>query len=163
MPEIAKVRYTHDAIIDMIVAEPQISQNEIASRFGYSAAWVSIIVNSDAFQARLKERKEDLVDPLIRATVEDRLTAVANKAMEKLMERLSSNAAFSNRELIDAAAMATKGLGFGAPKQGLGGPTQNLYIVPAPPQVSSSQQWAAMARGDPPPVEIVNGSPETGA
>lgn len=154
MPEIAKVRYTHDAMIDMIVSEPSVSQNEIAARFGYSAAWVSIVVNSDSFQNRLKERKDELVDPFLRATVKDRLTAVANKAMEKLAERLALNAPFSNKELIDCAAMATKGLGFGAP-QAQSGPVQNLYIVPAPPQVSSSQQWAAMARGDPPPVEEV--------
>lgn len=156
MPEIAKVRYTHDAMIDMIVENPAISQNEIAAKFGYSAAWVSIIVNSDAFQARLKERREDLVDPQLRATVKDRLQAVANKAMERLMERLATNAPFSNKELIEAAGMATKGLGFGAPQVPTG-PTQNLYIVPAPAVPATSAQWAAMARGStpPPPVEIV--------
>jgi hypothetical protein len=160
MPEIAKVRYTHDAMIDMIVAEPQISQNEIAARFGYSAAWVSIIINSDAFQARLAERKEDLVDPQIRATVNDRLTAVANKAMDKLMERLATNASFSNRELIEAAKMATSGLGFGPAKAAPSGPVQNLFIVPAPQTPASSAQWAAMARGE--GVVVENGAPEPG-
>ena len=154
MPEIAKVRYTHDAMIDMIVANPAISQNEIAQHLGYTPAWVSIIVNSDAFQAALKERREEIIDPKLRATVEDRLKAVANGAMEKLMERLTTNAPFSNRELIEAANMATKGLGFGAADRG-NGMTQNLYVIPAPPQVSSSAQWAAMAKGEVPPVEEV--------
>ncbi len=154
MTAIARVKYHHDAMIDMIVAEPSIHQNEIAARFGFSPTWVSIIINSDAFQARLRERKDALVDPLIRATVEDRLTAVANKAMEKLMDRLASNAAFSNRELIEAAKMATTGLGMG-PASKAPSATQNLYIVPSPGSPQNSTQWAQMAGGS----VIENGAP----
>ena len=59
---IARVKYTHDAMIDLIVAQPGVKQGEIAKYFGYTQAWVSRIMNSDAFLARLAQRKADLVE-----------------------------------------------------------------------------------------------------
>jgi hypothetical protein len=41
--EIQKVRYTHDAMIDLIIADPSIHQNHLAKIFGYTASFVSII------------------------------------------------------------------------------------------------------------------------
>ena len=61
-----KIRYSHDGMIDMIVAEPWISQNELALRFGYTASWVSTIMTSDAFKAKLELRKDEIVDPVLR-------------------------------------------------------------------------------------------------
>jgi hypothetical protein len=105
MPEIASVRYTHDGIIDEIIAFPAISQGELASRFGYTQSWMSIIINSDAFQERLAERKGELVDPKIRASVSDRLDALARRSLDKLLERLDTQQPFSNNELIAAAKL----------------------------------------------------------
>jgi hypothetical protein len=153
----AKLRPWHEQVIDMWVANPNLTQREIAQKLGRSEYWLSIVVNSDAFQQAFKARKEEIVDPLLSATVEDRLTAVANKAAEKLLERLSTNAPFSNKELIEATKMATTGLGMG-PAAKAPAPTQNLYIVPSPAMPQTSAQWAQMARGE----VIENGAPSTG-
>lgn len=144
MPEIARVKYHHDAMIDMVIAEPSISQGEIAARFGFTQAWVSIIFNSDAFQCRLAERKGELVDPILRATVEDRLRAVANKAAERFLDRLAVNAPMSNKDLLEAMKVSTSGLGMG-PKQQAPTMQQNLYVLPAPPPTPTTAQWAARA------------------
>ena len=73
---VARVSYTHDAMIDAIIHNPTISQNQLAAHFGYTPGWVSQIIASDAFQARLAERTGELVDPTIRASVEDRFKAL---------------------------------------------------------------------------------------
>lgn len=146
MPEIAKVRYTHDAIIDEIIAFPAISQGELSRRFGFTQAWMSIIINSDAFQYRLAERKAELVDPKLRASVEARLEALAKGALDKLLDRLDTNQPFSNAELIAAAKLGAgdRNLTRALP------PTQvNNYVVHIPPPAKDSPSWlSSTSRGD---------------
>src|SRR2546421_725388 len=56
-PLVRGLRYTHEAMVDMLIAEPWISQNELAARFGFSPSWISTVICSDAFQAKLAERR----------------------------------------------------------------------------------------------------------
>lgn len=144
MPEIQKIRYTHDAVIDEIIANPAISQGELAARFGYTQAWMSIIVNSDAFQERLAERKAQLIDPKLQATIEDRLDGLARRALDKLLDRLDNGTPISNKDLL---SMAT--LGVGDKNKRPSGPVsqQNLYVVQLPPPAPSAQSWVQTAQG----------------
>lgn len=138
MPEIDKVRYTHDAIIDEILVDPAISQGELSRRFGFSQGWMSIIINSDAFQARLAERKGTLVDPKITARVEERLEALANRALDRLLERVESSVPLKPLELV---AMAKLGAGDRANRPAAQAQTNNLYVFTAPAVPDSSAQW----------------------
>lgn len=147
MPEIRKVRYNHDAIIDAIIAEPTITQNELCKIFQRTPAWMSIIINSDAFKHRLAERKEELVDPLIAASVNDRLQALAAVSSEKLLARLASDS-LSAKEMTSILKVSADSLGLGKPQQSSG---VNLYVVNAPQPAASATEWAAQARG-----EVVN-------
>lgn len=143
MPEIATVRYTHDAIIDEIIAFPAISQGELAARFGYTQSWISIIVNSDAFKHRLEERKGELIDPKIRASVEERLESLAKRSLDKLLERIDTQQPFSNNDLIQ---MAKLGVG-----ERTKTPVQNnsLYVVHLPPPAENAKTWlSTSSRGD---------------
>ena len=108
MPEIAKTRYTHEAIIDVIISNPGVSQNDLAREFGFTPGWMSIIINSDAFQERLTERKAELSDPVIRASIEDRLDALAKRSLDKLLDRIDNNHPISTGDLV---RMATLGAG----------------------------------------------------
>jgi len=111
---IQKISYTHDAMIDLIVAHPGISNNELAARFGYTAAWCSMIKSSDAFKARLAARRTELVDPTITATLEDRIRAVTERSLEVIAEKLEAPAAFIPDALVmRAAEFGAKSLGIG--------------------------------------------------
>ena len=140
MPEIANVRYTHDAIIDEIIVDPAISQGELARRFGYSQAWVSIIINSDAFKSRLAERKGELVDPKIRASVEERLESLAKRSLDRLLERVESSVPLKPMELV---AMAKLGAGDRMNRQPGPAVSNNLYVFTAPPVPANSREWLA--------------------
>lgn len=106
-----RVRYTHDAMIDQLIARPEMSQGELATMFGFTQAWISIIVNSDAFKKRMTERKATLVDPMISATVNDRLLAVTNRSLEVLAEKLSLPTASIDPDLaLKAAALGVRSL-----------------------------------------------------
>ena len=121
-----KIRYSHDGMIDMIVAEPWISQNELALRFGYTASWVSTIMTSDAFKAKLELRKDEIVDPVLRMGLEERFKAVTQRSLEILMEKLQAPAAFIPDNLVlQAAALGAKSLGLGQVKEVSGTPPAN--------------------------------------
>ena len=106
-PQIAKVRYTHEAMADLILENPWISQNEIAAYFGYSPAWISVAINSDAFQAYLAARKEEMIDPELRASINERFKAVTVQSLKVLTEKLARPA----NEVSDALALKAAELG----------------------------------------------------
>lgn len=141
---IKRVHYTHDAMIDMLIANPGISQNAIAKHFGYQAAWVSRILNSDAFNLRLAERKKDLVDPTIMLTVDEKLKALASRSLDVLQEKLET--APTTDLALEAAKLSTKALGFGARPMNAGF-VQNNFVVALPGKVASQEAWAERTSG----------------
>lgn len=145
--QIRTVKYTHDAMIDDIVENPAIKQGEIAKKYGYSDTWVSIVVNSDAFKAKLAERKAELVDPKIRASIEDRLGGIAAKALDKIIERLDNAASMiKTPELI---AIAKLGVGDRNLTKTAPVSQTNLYVVALPPPAVSAKAWSEAVQGGP--------------
>lgn len=138
---IAKVRYSHDAMIDMIVAEPTIRQNDLAAIFDRTPAWVSMVMSSDSFQARLEARRKELVDPLILASIKDRISAVATASLDRILDKLSSPLPASEDFLIKSATLATKALGYGA-REGSSTTTNVAVVVQVPPKAASAEEWA---------------------
>lgn len=111
---IQKVRYTHDGMIDLIVENPAISQGELAATFGYTPGWVSLVMSSDAFKERLEERRAELVDPAIRATIEERFKAMTTRSLEVLQEKLAQDAhQIPDNLVLKALELGAKGLGIG--------------------------------------------------
>lgn len=87
-PAIDKVRYSHTDMIDFIIANPHISQNAIAMRYGYTPAWVSRVITSDAFQSQMALRREEIIDPDLRATCQERFQALVHLSLQRLMGML---------------------------------------------------------------------------
>ena len=109
---IAKVSYTHEAMAELIVANPMISQGDIALHFGMTRGWISQIIASDAFQMRLAELKDKHVSPEIRATIEERFRALVVQSLAVLKEKLDKPTVADNLALR-AAELGARGLGAG--------------------------------------------------
>lgn len=113
-PSIARVRYTHEAMIEEIVRNPAVSQGELARHFGFSDAWISTVVNSDAFQAKLALVKEELINPELRVQLNERFKALATQSVKVLMEKLAKPAdQVSDQLALRAAELGAKALGMG--------------------------------------------------
>lgn len=111
---ITRISYTHDAMIDLIIARPRISNGELAEVFGYTAAWVSLVKSSDAFKARLAARRGEIVDPTLVASLEERIRGVAERAVEVLSDKLAMPSNLIPDSLaIRAAEFGAKSLGLG--------------------------------------------------
>ena len=111
---IAKVSYSHEAMIDLILSNPGIKQIDLAAHFGYSAPWVSRIIASDAFQAQMASRREEIVDPAIKATLEERFRALVIQSLFILEEKLNKPAAqVPDQVALRCVELGAKALGVG--------------------------------------------------
>ena len=136
-----KIRYSHDGMIDMILAEPMISQNELASRFGYTPAWVSTIMTSDAFLAKMELRKSELINPVLRLSLEERFRAVTTRSLEVLQEKLMQ----PSHRVPDQLALRAAELG--AKSLGLGAQREPLNVTPAGHLDRLADRLIALQRG----------------
>lgn len=136
---IARVKNPHDAMIDLQLAKPGITQNELAKCLGYTVPWVSRVVNSDAYKARLAQRKQEIVDPILADTIEERFRGVVSQSLEIVANKLEAT---QSAELaLKALDIGTKALGYGARDRG---PTvQNSFVVHLPQKAESAQAWAS--------------------
>jgi hypothetical protein len=112
---VAKNSYTHDAMVDLIIANPSISQGMIAAHFKYTASWVCQIIASDSFQARLAERTNELVDPVIRRTIEEQFKGMILRSIEVLQEKLNRPSHMIPDNLaLRTFELASRAAGYGA-------------------------------------------------
>lgn len=133
-----RMHYSHDAMVDLIIADPTIKQNQIASTFGRSVPWISRILGSDSFQAALAKRREELTDPFLVATIEERMKGLAMQSIDVLAEKLAVS---SNADLaLKALDISSKALGFGA--RGGGNGQQNNFTIVMPGKAVDAASWA---------------------
>lgn len=144
---IKKVSYTHAACVDLILANPGISQGELAAHFGYTRPWICRIIGSDAFQEYLAARKAELIDPVIVHNMEERIKGVLVQSIEVVQEKLNTNptADFA----LKAMELSSRALGYGARDSGPQVQV-NQYVVHTPPKSADSKQW--LSAHAPPPV-----------
>ena len=139
LTRLKKMRYTHEAMIDVILANPTIKQNELAETFDRTVPWISRIIGSDAFQGALAQRRDELTDPFLVATIEERMRGLAYQSLDIITEKLETT---RNVDLaLKGLDITVKALGFGARS---GAPTQNnQFIIQLPPKSVNSTNWAA--------------------
>lgn len=134
---IQRVKYTHDALIDMIIANPAVSQGQLAMAFGYTQGWLSRVMNSDAFQARLAARKMEVVDPQLVLSIDEKLRALASKSLDVVLDKLSVTQ--NPDTALKALEITSKALGYGARQQNLN--VQQNFVVALPPKSASAAEW----------------------
>lgn len=111
---IYKVSHIHECIINEMIADPTRTITELAEIFGYSTSWMSRLTNSDSFQARLAERRQEVMDPSIRARLKDKLETVTIVALDSIQRKLESPEA-SAEFAIASLGIVQQGLGLVKP------------------------------------------------
>lgn len=145
-----RVHYSHEAMIDVLITEPTITQNELAKRFQKSVSWISIVMGSDAFQGALAKRRDDVLNPEIIASIEERYRGLAMQSLEVISQKLEVT---RNTDLaLKALDISGKALGFGA-RAGQTNNVQNNYVVALPPKMADAAQWAEQHAGGPSLIE----------
>lgn len=117
---VARIRYSHADCIDRMLASPGISNNDLAVLYGVTPAWISIVTHCDAFKTAYAERKAELIDPVLAATLNERFGALAARSVEVLMEKMNQPIEkISDKLALEAASLGARSVGMGeAPKGG---------------------------------------------
>lgn len=82
MAESAKIQdlnFSHHAVIDWLLANPEKDYKDCALAFNYTQAWLSTIVHSDAFKLEFARRRS-----LVSERITDQLAGLSHKAIAKL-------------------------------------------------------------------------------
>lgn len=108
-----EIKWTHELAIDLLLQNPEWTQRELAKYFGYSETWISLVVSSDAFQAKLAERRDEILNPEVKASIEERFRALANHSLNRLHAKLE-NPNVSDNLVLRSVELAAKALGLGA-------------------------------------------------
>jgi hypothetical protein len=115
--ELQRLNYNHSDAVDALVQDPTISVKELAARYGYSAGWMSQVVNSDAFQAQLAKRRAELIDPTLQLTLNERFRALTVRSLDVLQEKLHAPIEqISDKLALEAVSLGAKALGLGTPQ-----------------------------------------------
>lgn len=135
---IQKVRYTHEDMIDFILANPGVAQVEIARRYGYTQGWVSRIISSDAFRAMYARRRDEVVDPVVLQEVEERFRALTLRSLDVVMEKLEANPTLDGG--LKALEIASRAQGYGVAKGAQVQVNQN-FVVALPEKAGNAADW----------------------
>lgn len=125
MGELQKLSVKHDAIMQWLIANPQLSLSTCAIQFGITQAWLSTVIHSDIFQSKYRELLQGQYDERI-LPLRDKLVGVTARALDRVSEKLDT--CEDPELLLDVASKGLKALGFG------GGPKvaiQNNFGAPA--------------------------------
>lgn len=128
--QIQQISITHDAIANFLVANPGRGQMaKAALHFGVTRPWLSTLVHSDAFQAHLRNKQDEVFKTAI-MPLKAKIAGAADVALDRLGERLEVET--DTRVLADAADKLLNRLGYGpkpTPTAGNVTGVQNNYFV----------------------------------
>ena len=129
---IARLTHAHDAILDWLLMNPTATLTQMGQALGYSAPWLSLVINSDLFQAKYNERRQG-IESAIASDIPAKMRVLAQMGLEKLAGKmaLSQDPEF----ILETTDKMLHRLGYAPTK----GPTtvqqtnvqQNVYAVDA--------------------------------
>lgn len=128
MGRLEKVRYSHVDMIDFIIANPGVTQNDLAARYGYSVGWISNVMASDAWQVAMAARRSEMVDPVLAATIQERFSMMAARSLDRLMEKLNAPQV-SDNVVLKAVELGAKAMGIGGNAPPAPPPTDHLAAL----------------------------------
>jgi hypothetical protein len=105
---IKKVSYQHLPVIDLILGQPHITVKELARQTGFEYNWLCRVVRSDAFVARVAQRRNELLGEKLSTDLGQRLKAMLVQSTDVLMKKLSAEE--SADLALKALGLATRGL-----------------------------------------------------
>ena len=82
-----KMREWHSQLLDWLIANPRATLTDTASQFDVSTSWISIVKNSDAFQAAYATRRADITSEVC-STVRERTEAMVETSLDVMTTRI---------------------------------------------------------------------------
>jgi len=138
-----QLTYTHKAMMDLVLANPTMPIEDLAEYFGVTKAWAKKVTMSDAFQAVLDKRREEIINPVIVESVTEKIRGLTNNTLDMLNHRVELGIV-KTPELIEIAKI-------GLTSQGLLDTSDkvvnnNQFVVAMPNKIADADQWAEQVK-----------------
>lgn len=157
---IKKVSYTHEDIMNVLIANPFATLAEIAAITGYSVPWLSQLINSDIFRAQFNEKRGEVFVAIMQ-DVPAKLNALAHRSIDRLAEKLE--VASDPDFILDAFDKVMHRNGYAPSSQRQPGALQvqqnNFFVSPADLQ-AARQRMLNHATASAPPAPTLDVIPE---
>lgn len=128
-PQIQKVGWWHESIINWMIQNPDKSLAECARAHNVSQSWLSTIIHSDVFQDVFQRRKDMHFANASRSTVE-KVAGLADLAVDQLTQRIEqSGDIMPFAQVKDTAEMALKAAGYSASRADSSSRTTNVIQI----------------------------------
>jgi hypothetical protein len=121
-----------ESIIEVILAHPEKSKKEQAALALVSPAKFNAITGSDIFEAVRQERISQLVDPILRETLEKNLLTTSIKATQVVADKLQIEPTMN--EALATLKVTTQALGLHNRGDSKPAINNNIQIAWLPPQ-----------------------------
>lgn len=109
---VAQEAYTPDALVQYIIANPGLTHAQYAAYFGRKPSWFASVLVSAAFQEAVAPHREEIGDPYITASLEERFRGLAMHSLLVIGQKLDGKEV-SDGLALEAAKLSTKALGMG--------------------------------------------------
>lgn len=88
--QVQSLSHRHEAVMNWLILNPERNLRQCADELGYTQSWLSTLIHSDIFQAKLKER-QDIVFSVVAADVPEKLRGLASIVTDQMAEMLEKN------------------------------------------------------------------------
>ena len=113
--QIAKLSPRHETIITFLIANPQMKRGDIARHFGVTQSWLSVIINSDAFVAKLNKRQDEFHSEAT-TSIKEKLNTLAHMSLDRMINAVETVPDIDQVRQIGTAALDR--LGYSKPNGG---------------------------------------------
>ena len=127
--QIQSMSQLHEDLLRTIIANPTLTLRDLSAMYGYSQSWLCIVMNSDVFQARLREANNGML-AAVTQSIGEQLEVIARVGLPKIAQHVEKS---EDPEFVrDTVDTVLKRLGYGVARGGAAGPVnvqQNNYYV----------------------------------
>lgn len=124
--QIQSMSTMHESIIAFLIANPHMKKGDVARHFQVTPAWLSTIIHSDIFQAKLAERQDEFFSATT-VPIKEKLENLADMAIDRLTETIETETDPHN--IREAARLALDRIGHGTTPVPGAGVTLNLNLT----------------------------------
>jgi hypothetical protein len=112
-PKVVKaITHVHEALVDAVLMNPAVSKEDLSELTGKSKQWVSYALQSPLVKNLIESRRCEILNPVITASIEERLNAVAAEAIDLLHSKILMGKV-SDSLLIKAVELSTRHMNVG--------------------------------------------------
>ena len=109
--QVQRLNHRHEQIVNWLVCNPHRNLTECAIYFNYTQAWLTQVVNSDAFQARYRQRCDEVGVATVH-TVQSKIAGLSMVVLDRMTDRVVKGE-MSDKGMCDTLNLTLKSLGYG--------------------------------------------------